>query len=94
MDSISGILQHYSSNYSAVRGIMDDSLPDDLGMYGDDPDAPLPGVEVAPVSLYFPEHVIMVLQESFHPEEEDGKQGINVYFQVRQFLLLYFGSTI
>ena len=33
---------------------MDDSLPDDLAMYGDDPDAPLPqgndlsGVEVAP----------------------------------------------
>ena len=39
---ISGILQHHSSNYSGVRGIIDDSLPDDLAMYGDDPDAPLP----------------------------------------------------
>lgn len=79
---------------------MDDSLPDDLAMYGDDPDAPLPqgdelsGVDVAPISLDVPEHVIMVLHESFHPEEEDGNQGINIYFQVRQFLLLYFGSTI
>lgn len=97
---VSGILQHHSSNYSGVRGIMDDSLPDDLVMYGDDPDAPLPqgeelsGVDVAPISLNVPEHVIMVLQESFHPEEEDGNQGINIYFQVRQFLVLYFGSTI
>ena len=97
---VSGILQHHSSNYSGVRGIMDDSLPDDLAMYGDDPDAPLPqgeelsGVDVAPISLNVPEHVIMVLQESFHPEEEDGNQGINIYFQVRQFLVLYFGSTI
>ena len=39
---ISGILQHHSSNYSGVRGIVDDSLPDDLAMYGDDPDAPQP----------------------------------------------------
>jgi len=50
---------------------MDDSLPDDLAMYGNNPDAPLPqgnelsGVEVAPISQNFPEHVIMVLQESF-----------------------------
>ena len=79
---------------------MEDSLPDDLAMYGDDPGAPLPqgndlsGVEVAPIALHVPEHVIMVLQESFDPEEEDGNQGINVYFQVRQFLLLYFGSAI
>ena len=97
---ISGILQHHSSNYSGVRGIMDDSLPDDLAMYGYDPHAPLPqgnelsGVEVNPILLNVPEHVIMVLQESFHPEEDDGNQGINVYFQVRQFLVLYFGSTI
>ena len=74
---ISGILQHHSSNYSGVRGIVDDSLPDDLAMYGDDPDAPqrqgneLSGVEVTPISLNVPEHVIMVLQESFHPKEED-----------------------
>ena len=49
---------------------------------------------VGPISLNVPEHVIMVLQESFHPEEDDGNQGINIYFQVRQFLVLYFGSTI
>ena len=96
---ISGILQHHSSNYSGVRGIVDDSLPDDLAMCGDDPDAPQPqgnelsGVEVAPISLNVPEHVIMVLQESFHPEEDDGNQGMKIYFQVRQFLVLYFGST-
>ena len=49
---------------------------------------------MGPISLNVPEHVIMVLQESFHPEEDDGNQGINIYFQVRQFLVLYFGSTI
>ena len=97
---VSGILQHHSSNYSGIRGILDDSLPDDLAMYGDDPEAPLPqgdelsGVDVVPISLNVPEHVILVLRESFHPEEEDGNQGINIYFQVRQFLVLYFGSTI
>ena len=97
---VSGILQHHSSNYSGIRGILDDSLPNDLAMYGDDPDAPLPqgdelsGVDVVPISLNVPEHVILVLRESFHPEEEDGNQGINIYFQVRQVLVLYFGSTI
>ena len=54
----------------------------------------LSGVDVAPIALNVPEHVILVLQESFQPEEEDGNQGINIYFQVRQFLVLYFGSTI
>ena len=60
-------------------------------MYGDDPDAPLPqgndlsGVEVAPISLNVPEHVIVVLHETFHPTEEDGNQGMHVYMQVRQF---------
>ena len=69
-------------------------------MYGDDPDAPLPqgeelsGVDVGPISLNVPEHVIIVLQESFHSEADDGNQGINIYFQVRQYLVLYFGSTI
>ena len=54
---------------------MDDSLPDDLAMYGDDADAPLPqgdelsGVDVVPISLNVPEHAILVLRESFHPEE-------------------------
>jgi len=98
---ISGILQHHSSNYCGVRGIIDDSLPDDLAVYGDDPDAPLPqgeefsGVDVATISLNVPDHVIMVLQESFHPEEEDGNQGINILsILIRQFLFLYFGSTI
>lgn len=97
---ISGILQHHSSNFSGVRGVIDDSMPADLAMYGDDPDAPLPqgdnpsGVEVAPISLNVPDHIILILQESFHPEEEDGNQGINVYFQVRQFLMIYFGSTL
>ena len=92
-------MRHHSSNYSGVRGIVDDSLLDDLAMYGDDPDAPQPqgnelsGVEVVPISLNVPEHVIMVLQESFHPEEEDGNQGMNIYFQVRRFLVLYFGSS-
>ena len=49
---------------------------------------------MAPIALHVPEHVIMVLQESFDPAEDDGNQGINIYFQVRQFLLLYFGSAI
>ena len=97
---ISGILQHHSSNYSGVRGVIDDTLPDDLIMYGDDPDAPLPqgddssGVEVAPILLDIPEHLIVVMHETFHPEEEDGNQGMNIYFQVRQLLFLYFGSTM
>ncbi|KAJ7378819.1 hypothetical protein OS493_020417 [Desmophyllum pertusum] len=74
-------------NYSGVRRVIDDTLPDDLIMYGDDPDAPLPqgdyssGVEVALILLKIPEHVIVVLHETFHPEEEDGKQGMNNYFQ-------------
>ena len=91
---ISSILQHHSSNYSGVRRVIDDTLPDDLIMYGDDPDAPLPqgdyssGVEVALILLKIPEHVIVVLHETFHPEEEDGKQGMNNYFQVRQFSIL------
>ena len=97
---ISGILQHHSSNYSGVRGIIDDTMPEDLVMYGDDPEAPLPqgddlsGVEVAQISLNIPEHVFVVLQESFHPEEGDGNQGMNVYYQVRQFLILYFNSAM
>lgn len=57
---------------------------------GDD----LSGVEVAQISLNIPEHVFVVLQESFHPEEEDGNQGMNVYYQVRQFLILYFNSAM
>ena len=99
---ISGILQHHSSNYSGVRGVINDSMPADLVMYGDDPNAPLPqgddnelsGVEVAPISLHVPDHVLVVLHETFHPREEDGNQGMNVYIQVRQFLILYFGSTV
>lgn len=97
---ISGILQHHSSNYSGVRGIIDKTMPEDLVMYGDDPEAPLPqgddlsGVEVAQISLNIPEHVFVVLQESFHPEGEDGNQGMNVYYQVRQFLILYFNSAM
>ena len=85
---------------------MDDSLPDDLAMYGDAPDvwdapdAPLPqrdeltGVDVVPISLNVPEHVILVPRESFHQEEEDGNQGINIYFSSQETLVLYFGSTI
>ena len=99
---ISGILQHHSSNYSGVKGVINDSMPADLVMYGDDPNAPLPqgddndlsGVEVAPILLHVPDHVLVVLHETFHPREEDGNQGMNVYIQVRQFLILYFGSTV
>ena len=97
---ISGLLQHHSSNYSGVRGIIDDTMPDDLVMYGDDPDAPLPqgddltGVEVEPINIDIPEHVTVVLRETFHPSEDDGNQGMNTYYQVRQFLIIYFGSLM
>ena len=95
---ISGILQHHSSNYSGVRGIIDNSLPEDLNMYGDDPNAPTPqgddlsGVEVPQNSLHVPLHVITVLHETFPPGVEDSNQGMNIYFQVRQFLMCYFAS--
>ena len=48
----------------------------DLLMYGDDPDAPLPQgddlsvVEVAPISINVPEHVIVVLNETFRTNEK------------------------
>ena len=95
---ISGILQHHSSNYSGVRGIIDNSLPEDLNMYGDDPNAPtlqgddLSGVEVPQNSLHVPVHVITVLHETFPPGVEDSNQVMNIYFQVRQFLMRYFAS--
>ena len=95
---ISGILQHHSSNYSGVRGIIDNSSPEDLNMYGDDPNAPTPqgddlsGVEVPQNSLHVPLHVITVLHETFPPGVEDSNQGMNIYFQVRQFLMCYFAS--
>ena len=97
---MSGILQHHSSNYSGVRGIIDDSLPDDSAMYGDDPDAPLPqgeelsGVDVGPISLNVPEHVIIVLQESFHPEADDGNQGIYLYSSQTIFSSLLYNLTV
>ena len=82
-----------------MSGIFDDTMPNDLAMYGDDTDASLPqgddlsGVEVATISLNVPEHVITVLHETFPPEEDDGNQGMTTYLQVRQVLIPYFGST-
>ena len=43
-------------------------------------------------SLHVPLHVITVLHETFPPGVEDSNQGMNFYFQVRQFLMCYFAS--
>ena len=97
---ISGILNHHSSNYAGVRGVVNNTLPDDLRLYGDDPTAPAPdpdndsvGVDVGSINTNFPSHVITVLEETFAPMEQDGNQGMDIYLQVRQFLLLYIQST-
>ena len=95
---ISGILQHHSSSYAGVRGVVNNTMPEDLTMYGDDPTAPVPendltGVDVATINVDFPAHIFMVLEETFNPMEQDDNQGMNIYLQVRQFLLLYWQST-
>ena len=96
---ISGILNHHSSNYAGVRGVVNNTLPDDLRMSGDDPTAPAPdpdndsvGVDVGSINTNFLSHVITVLEETFAPMEQDGNQGMDIYLQVRQFLLLYIQS--
>lgn len=65
---ISGILNHYSSNYAGVRGVVNNTLPDDLRMSGDDPTAPAPdpdndsvGVDVGSINTNFPSHVITII---------------------------------
>ena len=95
--SVSGILQHHSSNYSGVQGIIDNSLPEGLNMYGDEPNAPsaqgddLSGGRSAQNSLHVPLHVTTLLTMK-HFLVEDINQGMNIYFQVRQFLMCYFAS--
>ena len=98
---ISGILRHHSSDYAGIRGIMNNTMPEELVMYGDDPAAPGPdpendstGVNVDPINVNYPAHVLLALQETFNPMEQDENQGISIYRQVRQFLLLYHQSTM
>ena len=60
---ISGILWHYSSSYAGIRGVVNNTMPADLSMYGDDSSAPVPdpendlaGVDVAAFNVDFPAH--------------------------------------
>ena len=89
----SGRLLSYRSPNAGIRDVFDQEMPSDLDTYGNDPDAPLPdpdndvsGVHVAPVNFVLNSTLTMNLQQNFDPLSDDGKYGIGIYLQVRDFI--------
>ena len=90
----SGCLQNYASPNSGVRDVFDTHVPDDLNLYGYDPQAPLPdpdneveGVNIPEINFEIPQACLTVLRNQFNPLENDLNFGIDTYVQVRTYLL-------
>ena len=57
---------------------MNNTMPADLSMYGDDstalvpdPENDLAGVDVAAINVDFPAHFFIILEETFNSREQD-----------------------
>lgn len=89
----SGCLSNFNSPNAGICDMFDPYTPENVEMYGHDPDAPLPdpeddqsGVEVATINLELSEDVQSALNQNFNPLLEDNNFGIDVYLQVREFI--------
>ena len=90
----SGCLQNFHSPNASIRDIFDTDIPSNLDLYGDDPNAPPPdpdnevtGVEIPSIDINLQNEVIVSMQQNFSPLTEDNNFGINIYLQVREFIL-------
>ena len=92
----SGCLRNFNSPNAGIRDVIDNSIPADMDMYGNDPDAPLPdlqdggGVEIPPVNLQMADEANSALHQNFDPLQEDNNYGIDIYLQVREFIVRVF----
>lgn len=89
----SGCLRNFNSPDAGIRDVFDPETPNNLDLYGDDPDAPPPdpddevtGVEIPLVDLQLEDHVVLSMQQNFDPLTDDNNFGINIYLQVREFI--------
>ena len=91
----SGCLRNFNSPNAGIRDVLDtdNSIPEDMDMYGHDPDAPLPdpqedeeGVVIANIDFELSEEANAALTQNFTPLMEDNNYGIEIYLQVREFI--------
>ena len=91
----SGCLRNFNSPNAGIRDVLDtdNSIPEDMDMYGHDPDAPLPdpqedeeGVVIANIDFELLEEANAALTQNFTPLMEDNNYGIEIYLQVREFI--------
>ena len=89
----SGCLRNYNSPNAGIQDVFDSENPNDLDLYGDDPDAPAPdpdnevtGVEIPSVDYQLDNEVLLAMQTNFDPLTEDNNFGIDIYLQVQEFI--------
>lgn len=90
----SGCLRNYNSPNAGIQDVFDNAHPNDLDLYGDDPEAPAPdpdnevtGVVIPPVEYQLDNEVLSAIQRNFDPLSEDNNLGINIYLQVQDFII-------
>ena len=89
----SSCLRNFNSSNAGIRDVFDQENPNDLDLYGNDPDAPPPdpdnevtGVKVPSVEYQLDNEVSLAMQGNFDLLADDNNLGINFYLQVQEFI--------
>ena len=89
----SGCLRSYNSPNAGIQDVLDSECPNDLDLYGDDPDAPAPdpdnevtGLVIPSLEYQLDNEVLLAMETNFDPLSEDNNFGINTYLQAQEFV--------
>ena len=86
-------MQLWTAGYYSNLNLLEDTATEDLSMYGVDWDGPTPqletanNVEVPEVELDISDTNKELLTDTYNPLHDDGNFGINLFLDVRQFLV-------